>query len=251
MSIYSSEEQLQRIQKLLIQYTSLPFYEDLIPGPIMETILATVRGATVLKTYDFVDVIDRESGIGWQVKSTRERTPLTWKRAKISNQQAMIEESKISGDTQSLGDAVIDFCNEHILSSLQWYRLDQIGYVHLILLDDGQVTYFERLLCTKDQPIVFKKEDFIWRWGETRTAKKKEQCSALHGFHKGSGTKWWAWHGSGENQLHFNGEYEWMSEPNLTAMKFKFPSNNQMSFEDFVTMLESRPVLLPGGTHTL
>ena len=41
-----------------------------------------LRQGEVLGTYDFVDVIKRGSKCGWQVKSTKESTPVTWKRAK-------------------------------------------------------------------------------------------------------------------------------------------------------------------------
>ena len=40
-----------------------------VPGSVLETILAEVRGGDALPTYDFVDVINRDSKVGWQVKS--------------------------------------------------------------------------------------------------------------------------------------------------------------------------------------
>jgi len=49
----------------------------------MESIFAHVRSANVLNTYDFVDVISTTNQRGWQIKSTKEKPPVTWKRAKL------------------------------------------------------------------------------------------------------------------------------------------------------------------------
>ncbi len=241
-SIYSSPEQLQRIQTILTRYIGLPFSTDSIPGAIMEAVLANVRNAEVLKTYDFVDVIKPDTAIGWQVKSTKAGTPVTWKRAKIPRQQELIAASNTSEiGPQALGDAIIDFCNEHALASLRLYKLEQIGYARLILHPDGHVTYFERLLCTKSDPLVFKKQDFTWKWSKAKNTTKKEQLSALHGVNRKSGTKWWAWHGLGENQLHFSGEADWWPALDTDhTVSFAFPSaSDRMTLEDFMSMLES------------
>ena len=66
--IFSTFEQLSRLADVLSKYIRLPFSTDTIPGAILEGALAYVRQAEVLRTYDFVDVINRESRIGWQVK---------------------------------------------------------------------------------------------------------------------------------------------------------------------------------------
>ena len=80
----------------------------------MGGVLAHVRGGRVLNTYDFVDVIRTEDGCGWQVKSTKATTPVTWKRAKIPDAVSLIEQSNRSaGGLQALGDAIMEFCNRH------------------------------------------------------------------------------------------------------------------------------------------
>ena len=78
----------------------------------MKVLIALVHQGEVLDTYDFVDVIQRERRIGWQVKSTMEKTPVTWKRAKIANKDALVAASRESTEgLQALGDAIIAFCN--------------------------------------------------------------------------------------------------------------------------------------------
>lgn len=58
----------------------LPIIEGNIPGNLLEHVFAYNRNAEVLNTYDFIDVIDKERGIGWQIKSTMASTPVTWIR---------------------------------------------------------------------------------------------------------------------------------------------------------------------------
>ena len=62
--IFSTPEQLTRLADILSKYIRLPFSEDTIPGAVLEGTLAHVRNAIVLKTYDFVDVVDLKSKIG-------------------------------------------------------------------------------------------------------------------------------------------------------------------------------------------
>jgi hypothetical protein len=93
MSIFSSLLELEQIERILMSYAKLPMVTDSIPGAVMEAVLGHVRNARVLHTYDFVDVIDNEKGIGWQIKSTKASTPVTWKRAKIPNANALIDAS--------------------------------------------------------------------------------------------------------------------------------------------------------------
>lgn len=209
----------------------------------MEAVLANVRGADVLKTYDFVDVVDRKKRVGWQVKSTKAGTPVTWKRAKIPGQETMIAESRKSEQgVQALGDRLIDFCNEHAVESMKIYDLEEIGYARLIVHGDGTVDYFERFLCSKEHPLVFDKNDFHWTWSQPKITVKKEQLPALHGRHITSGAKWWAWHGLGENQLHFSGEGNWWpTEPNQKTT-FVLAEEDRISLESFIAMLERTPL---------
>lgn len=242
MSIYSDKAQLAKIRDILSRYTRLPFSsEDAIPGSIMEGVLAHVRGGQRLYTYDFVDVIDRKNKIGWQIKSTKEATPVTWKRAKIPNAEKLIKESRTSANgLQALGNAIIEFCNEHAEASFTLYGLDEIGYSRLVLFDDGQVLYFEKLLCTKDNPQLFDPTEFSWNWSTQKKTKKKEQLSALHGTHRKTGKKWWACHLLGENQLHFSGERAWWPAKDAAySTTFKLPSESEkLSVEAFLDLLD-------------
>lgn len=241
MTLFSSLAQLAEIKKILRNYSRLPFSGEAIPGAIMEAVLAHVRAARVLRTYDFVDVVKADEKIGWQVKSTKDSTPVTWKRAKLPNATALIEASKKSDvGLQALGKAIIDFCNDHAEESLRIYNLEKIGYSRLILHANAEVTYFEKILCTKASPQVFDPNDFTWSWSVQKVTKKKEQLSALHGVHKGTGKKWWAWHGLGENQLHFSGEmYWWPTAQDPHRFHFKMPpTQEKISIEKLLTFLE-------------
>jgi hypothetical protein len=217
----------------------LPFSGETIPGEVMESVLGNVRNANVLNTYDFVDVYSPSLKCGWQVKSTKESTPVTWKRAKIPNSQELIEKSrKDPAGLQKLGDFIIEFCNHHAQESLNLYGLDQIGYARLILHKNGQVTYFEKILCDKENPEIFNKADFIWKWSKPKNTQKKEQLQALHGINIKTNKKWWAWHRLGENQLHFSGEADWWPQNNNHAVTFTFPSEEEkISLEGFIELL--------------
>jgi len=239
--IFSDAKQLQQIAKILSAYMRLPFSGDSIPGALMEYVLAFVRGGEVLRTYDFVDVVDRKGKVGWQVKSTKDSTPVTWKRAKIPNAAKLIAGSRQSPEgIQTLGDQIITFCNEHAKHSLDAYGLDEIGYSRLILTGKS-VVYFERELCSRDNPRVFKAEDFAWRWSDPKVTKKKEQLSALHGKHTPTGKKWFAWHGLGENQLHFSGESEWWLLPSdERRVEFEFTgADGRVDMEVFMELLNT------------
>ena len=227
--IFSTSEDLQKIRESLHTFARLPFAGNSIPGAVMEHVLAVIRGASVLNTYDFVDVINRMDSIGWQVKSTKESTPVTWKRAKIPNSRTMIARSdrdKVA--IQKLGDAIITFCNDHGRESLAKYSLESIGYARLIMHRNGTATYFERELITAENPQIFDPADFTWTWSKQKRTKIKEQLPALHGLHRSSGKKWFAWHGRGENQLHFSGEGSWwpsLNDPH--AITFSLPSPSE------------------------
>ncbi len=240
-ALFSSSEQLEKLASILRRYTSLPYFEDKFHGSVVEAALATIREAQVLRTYDFVDVIRRTDRLGWQVKSTLSQTPVTWKRAKIRNQLALIEASKNSETgLQALGDAVLDFCNAHAKESLERYNLDKIGYARLILhAEEGTATYFERELCTRNNPTIFEPRDFIWHWTTPKTTQGKEQRPSLHGYHKETGDKWFAWHGLSENQLHFSGEKLWWPQiADVHAITFDIiPPSQRLSLEKFIELL--------------
>lgn len=241
MSVFSTPAQLASIQKILSSYLRLPFSTDSVPGAFMEAVLAHVRDGRVLATYDYVDVVQERERVGWSIKSTKAATPLTWKRAKIADKVELIVASqKSQRGLQNLGNEIIRFCNAHAQASLRDRQLDAIGYARLIIFPDHRIRYFERELCTRTQPHIFEPSDFIWRWSRQKEGGKKEQLSALHGFHKRSGERWWAWHGHGENQLHFTGERAWWpSEHDPHAITFPSPNpNDRVSLERLTELLE-------------
>lgn len=234
--VFSTDEQLGQLGELLQNYFRLPFATSSIPGAYAETVLARVRQGEVLNTYDFADVIAQEGGYGWQMKSTKVDTPVTWKRAKIPNAAALIQASQDSeGGVQALGRAVIDFCNEHVHESMGLYRLREIGYAR-VLVRATDVVYFERLLLDDPAGLLFDPDDFVWRWSEPKKAQKKEQLPALHGVHRESGVKWWAAHLLGENQLHFSGEHVWWPEAGgANSIVLPRPDDSQrLAFDDFI-----------------
>lgn len=237
-NIFSNDRQLADISNILVGYLKLPFSGDTIPGSLMESVIASVRDGELLNTYDFVDVINRSQKVGWQVKSTKESTPVTWKRAKIPNSVQLIKESKESEQgLQKLGDSIIQFCNDHVLRSFNNYELDEIGFSRLVVHKNGDLTYFEKILCTKDYPKIFNEEDFEWKWSEPKKTIKKEQLSALHGIHKKSQKKWFAWHGLGENQFHFSGEKEWWPKDSKNKIEFAFP-RERLSQSELMKLLK-------------
>ena len=167
--IFSSKAQLNELAKLVQNYVRLPFSPIAVPGGVLEGALSHVRGAKVLGKYDFVDVVDERRKIGWQVKSTLEKTPITWKRVKLKNRESLIDKSIGSeAAIQVLGDTIIAFCNEHARRSFEKHELEEIGYARLIIHKDRLATYFERVLCTKDDPRVFHAEDFKWTWSKQK-----------------------------------------------------------------------------------
>jgi len=204
----------------------------------MEDVIAHVRGAEVKNTYDFVDVVAPALRVGWQVKATKSSTPITWKRAKIENKEALIAESRQSPEgLQALGDAIIDFCNAHARESLSLYSLRAIGFSRLIVHPNGALTYYERLLATAAAPDVFDKSEFTWAWSVPKKTTKKEQLSALHGTHEPTRKKWWAWHGLGENQLHFSGEKAWWPpRGDQHRVDFRMPAD-RLTFSQLLEML--------------
>ena len=254
MTVYSTKKQLEDIVTYLSAYMRIPYFQDeTIPGQVMEKIISLVHESAIqLKTYDYVDVYLPDD-VGWQVKSTKDSTPITWKRAKISASNEMITASEKSPEgLQRLGDAIIDFCNEHAVESLNKYKLKEIGYSRLIMYNDGTAVYFERLISTVNKSNIFDKNDYEWHWSDQKKDTKKEQLTALHGTNRKTGKKAFAWHGRGENQLHFSGESEWW--PNVVrpsiegqinfseddhAMAFKLPSD-KVPWEDLVAFLDGK-----------
>src|SRR5260221_3605564 len=121
--LFSTQRELDEIAAILKNYVRLPFFSINVPGAVLEAVLAHVRKAEVLRTYDFVDVVDRPSRIGWQIKSTLSATPVTWKRAKIPESLQLIQGSeKSAAGRQALGNAIIAFCNEHAQESRTRYH---------------------------------------------------------------------------------------------------------------------------------
>lgn len=240
--LYSSKAELAEIAKILRNYLRMPFAGDNIPGALFEAILAHVRKAEVLNNYDFIDVVSRKEKVGWQVKSTKESTPLTWKRAKIEGSSKLIIESeKSKAALQDLGNRIIEFCNKHVRESFQKYELDQIGYARLVLLNDNKVLYFERILCASPKHDLFCDEDFEWHWSTPKKTTKKEQLPALHGYHKKTDEKWFSWHGRGENQLHFTGERGWWpAKDSQNSAIFNLPTE-KLSFLALSDLLEKLP----------
>lgn len=240
--VFSTPEQLQKIALILSRYIRLPVSTDTIPGAFLEAVLSHVRGGKHLNTYDYVDVIHAADRVGWSIKSTKAATPVTWKRAKLPNQVALMAASHDSEQgLQILGNAIIEFCNAHARESLRHYRLNEIGYARLIVLPNGLVRYFERKLCDVQAPDIFDPADFAWRWSVQKITTKKEQLRALHGIHRTTGTKWWAWHGLGENQLHFSGDATWWPAPtDPHQVTFRLPSvAEKISFDRLTDLLES------------
>jgi hypothetical protein len=243
-AVYSSAEQLRRIAEIIECCCRLPVSNEAIPGAFLETVFAHVRTAHVLATYDYIDVLDQSRNIGWSIKSTKAGTPLTWKRAKLPNKSAMIAASHASDEgLQQLGNALISFCNDHAKQSMTKYGLSEIGYCRLIVHDNRQVTYFERQLCTAASPDIFDPTEFEWSWSAEKStkAKTKEQLSALHGRHKPSGDRWWAWHGLGENQLHFTGERRaWWPSGSQHKLEFSLPeASSKLSFDRLLEVLST------------
>lgn len=245
MSNFSTKSELETIAEIVKGYARTPLAQDSIPGSLMEGILASVRGSERLNTYDFIDVYSEKLKVGWQVKSTKDSTPVTWKRAKIANSQELISEARQSKfGLQKLGDAIIDYCNSHVEESIRIYKLDCIYYSRLVLFEknnEREVLYFEKLLCTKDDPVIFKSQDFVWDWSAQKNTVKKEQLSALHGKNINTRTKWFAWHGLGENQLHFTGEKAWWpNQENTNCIRFKLSDvNEQIDLNQFFDILKN------------
>jgi hypothetical protein len=174
--LFSSKEELQKIESILVSLLRLPLTDESIPGDIMERVFSYVRDADVLKKYDFVDVVDSKSRIGWQVKSTLSSTPVTWIRCKIPDKERLIADSQRSEDGMAkLGRAILGYCNDHILhSGFKKYDLEHIGYVRLIVTPGKGIRYFERHLCSVEQPALFNPDDYVWRWSKQKETKEKD-----------------------------------------------------------------------------
>ncbi len=239
-NVYSSSAQLDQIASILINYSRLPISDDAIPGAFLEGVLAHVRQAERLNTYDYIDIVDRKNRVGWSIKSTKESTPVTWKRAKIPNQQELIIDSRNNEKgLQKLGDSLIEFCNGHAAESFSKYNLKEIGYSRIILMKNRNVIFFEKVLATENQKNIFCKEDFVWSWSKQKKTRKKEQLQALHGHNVKTDRKWWAWHGLGENQLHFSGEKDWWpNEGSDHTITFSLPDEEEkISFGNLALLL--------------
>lgn len=248
--VFSTRAELERIADILCRYMRLPVAGDSVPGAFLESVLAHVRGGQVLPTYDYVDVINRDRRIGWSIKSTKASTPMTWKRAKIADKVRLIEESRKSAEgMQALGDAIIAYCNDHAIASMRDYGLTAIGYARLIVFPDDTARYFEREIASEAKPLLFDPAEFQWRWSTPKATTKKEQLPALHGVHAPTGKKWWAWHGLGENQLHFSGEEAWWpADDDVHAIQFRLPSAGaKLSFDALLELIA--PEQTPAGAR--
>ena len=238
-SIYSTEEEFLSIAKNLVAYLALPFTKDSIPGTLLENVIATVKKGEVLNTYDFVDVMNSSDKTGWQVKSTKSTTPVTWKRAKLADSDRLIRNSKKNkNNLQNLGNSIIRFCNNHVKESFDKYQLETIGFARLIVFPDGKLKYYERELCSKENPNVFHEAEFYWKWAKQKKSTKKEQLPALQGIHKQTNQKWFAWHGLGENQLHFVGEKNWWPIKSENSIDFDSPKE-KLSQAQFLELLQT------------
>lgn len=134
IEVLSTSSQLKEISQILFSISRLPIWNGNIPGALLENVVAHVRNAKVLKTYDFVDVIDQQNQIGWQMKSTKSDTPVTWKRAKIANKEELISASECAPyDCSNIGKEIINFCNNHIKHSIDLYNLNHIAYSRLVI----------------------------------------------------------------------------------------------------------------------
>lgn len=224
ISIFSTRSQLEQLQIIITNYLRLPFATGIIPGSLLEAGIGYVHKAQVLQTYDFVDVISPTLKIGWQIKSTKDTTPVTWGRAKIPNASSLIEASHDDDGLQKLGDSILDFCNSKAKESLFIYNLERIGFARLVVFPDNRIMYYERLLIGSINQTLFNPADYIWKWSKQKEVVKKEQLSSLFGIHKATGKKHFAWHGLGENQLHFSGEKIWWPPPSDPhRLDFKAP----------------------------
>jgi hypothetical protein len=235
----STPSQLSILQNMLVTYLRLPLAGNVVPGAYLESALAYARNGEKLDTYDYVDVIHRDQKIGWSCKATKSTTPLTWKRAKLPSQNTMITDSHAGpSGLQNLGDSIITFCNDHAEQSMKDYKLEELIYSRLILHTDDIIQYFEKSLCNSENPMIFQPSDFEWRWSKSRSG-TKEQLPALHGFYRATGERWWAWHGLGENQLHFTGEKNWWpSKTSDQGILFQKPTvNEKITIEELVRLV--------------
>lgn len=239
MTLYSSPAQLQEISDLVRNFLRLPFGFRSVPGSLLEALVEVVRGNGTerLRTYDFVDVINRNEKIGWQIKSLDADTRVTWIRGKLPGKQSLIDASFHSEEArQTLGNAILEYCNAHARASLEKYGLEQIGYIRLINYGT-RFRYFERTLITAESPILFHSAEYRWLWSEPKVTTKKEQLPALHGTHIATGIKHFAWHGQGENQLHFTGERTWWPEASYPHSK-EFPAPTEEEKVSLETLAE-------------
>lgn len=235
--MYLTEEQLQKLGSYLKAYLKLPVASgDRVPGEDFEKIVAAAINGEALGKKDFVDVLTFDKRWGKQTKSGIYGNNIIWKRAKIDNSEQLVLESKNSiSAAQQLGKLLIDQCNEHIIDSINKYNLDGITYSRLIIKEPDILEYFEKFLCTKNDPIVFESKDIYWKWSNTKKSLKKEYLPALHGINIKTGETIWQWNGLGDNQLNFPGEKLWWPK-NRTI--FTFPNDNEkVSFEKLLVLL--------------
>ncbi len=233
--LLSTRPQLEQIRDTINNYLRLPLFRDYasgIPGYLLEYAVATARGAVILPTKDFVDVVLPSAQLGWQVKSLLEHSPLTWKRVPLKGDKTrLIAGATTSPGLKKLGDAIIQDCNLKARGSLNLdfknnlrarnlvgtrkLQLSEIGYSCLMVFPDrNKATYFERLLITTNKPDLFNPEDYVWNSPEMEEKQSADNVSrsAYVGRYI-NGRKHFSWHGkTNDHQVHFEGDIDWRNE---------------------------------------
>ena len=257
MDSFSTPEQLERIKQTLCSYHMLPFSGTRIPGDVLEGVLAHVRGGDLLGKYDFVDVLQRSEGVGWQVKSTRHRSPLTWMRADFRRRSELVAEADAERDegrkrelVQALGDSVIEYANASIRDSFTKYGLQQVMFCHLVLMPENRAMYYEKLLAVEGEEELFRATDFMLSWREPRPGRANrnadpddpgaaEQLPSLRGRHVPTDQDWFAWYGRKGGQLHFLLEEKiwWPPESGAHRIDFDLPAE-RFKMDEAMDMLD-------------
>lgn len=198
---------LDDLGRYIKAYQSLPFFDGSVPGKILETLVAFAFQGRVLNTLDFVDVVSGK--VGWQVKSIKAGSDVTWKRVTIANPEFLLELSY--EEPAFLGRYLIDICNDHIFDSFVKYGLEDIRYIKAEI-HPSNVVLVEKSIVTNDSIVAFDHDDFYWHWTEPKHRNNKELLPSFSGFHKETNSKWFSWNGLGDNQFRFTYEKVWAME---------------------------------------
>lgn len=191
-----------KIVGFLTTYTRIPFIEEnAIPGNIMENAVSIARNGTQLPCYGFIDVIN--DNIGWQVKSSRKKSPLTWGQVKAPSNLLQ------SKDAIALGNHLINSINESSIAAMEKFNLETIGYARLIVYPNNHAVYFEKELSNRTNPIIFNPKTYLWSWSNCTRKSNKETKPSLVGINTITGMREFSWHCLSGSQLHFDAEYQW------------------------------------------